>query len=146
MAVKIFKFVWFFSLLATGAIFFYVYASLPLEVSVWPGDQPVTISREGLFYSVLAISGLINVLVFIVATLFKEEKTDFTSWFYGLVAALNLFFVTVINFLGVSNSGERFDYGSLGILIYGSIGLIVLWSISWPIYSLSRKFLSKQAV
>ncbi len=146
MSVKIFKFVWFFSLLATGAIFFYVYASLPLEVAVLPGDKPVTISREGLFYSVLAIIGLINVLVFIVAKLFKEEKTDFTSWFYGLVAALNLFFVTVINFLGVSNSGERFDYGGLGILIYSSIGLIVLWSISWPIYSLSRKFLSKQAV
>ena len=145
MAVKIFKFVWFFSLLATGAIFFYVYASLPLEVAVLPGDN-VTISREGLFYSVLGIIGLINVLVFIVAKLFKEEQTDFTSWFYGLVAALNLFFVTVINFLGVTNSGERFDYSGLGILIYGSIGLIVIWSISWPIYSLSRKFLSKRPV
>jgi hypothetical protein len=146
MAVKIFKFVWFFSLLASLAIFFYVYASLPLEVAVQEGDKPVTISREGLFYSALGIIGLINVLVFIVAKLFTEEQTDFKSWFYGFVAALNLFFVTVINFLGVFNSGERFDYSGLGILIYGSIGLIVLWSVSWPVYSFSRKFLRKQTV
>jgi hypothetical protein len=146
MTVKIFKFVWFFSLVATGGLFFYVYASLPLDVAVLPGDKPVMISREGLFYSVLAIIGLINVLVFIVAKLFTEEQTDFKSWFYGFVATLNLFFVTVINFLGVTNSGERFDYGGLGILIYGSIGLVVLWSISWPIYSLSSKFLSKRPV
>ncbi len=146
MAVKIFKFVWFFSLLATVAIFFYVYASLPLEVAVQEGDKPVTISREGLFYSMLGIIALINVLVFIVAKLFTEEQTDFKSWFYGFVVALNLFFVTVINLLGVFNSGERFDYSGLGVLIYGSTGLIVLWSVSWPVYALSRKFMSKQSV
>jgi hypothetical protein len=146
MAVKIFKFVWFFSLLATVAIFLYVYASLPLEVIVQEGDKPVIMSREALFYSVLGAIALINVLVFIVAKLFTEEQNDFKSWFYGFVAALNLFFVTVINLLGVFNSGERFDYSGLGILIYGSIGLIILWSVSWPVYSISRKFLSKQPV
>ena len=146
MAVKIFKFVWFFSLLATVAIFFYVYAALPQDVMVQDGDKPFTISREILFYTVLGIIGLINVLVFAVAKLFTEEQTDFKSWFYGFVAALNLFFVTVINFLGVFNSGDRFDYSNLGVLIYGSIGLIVLWSVSWPVYALSRKFLDKQSV
>ena len=146
MAVKIFKFVWFFSLLATVAIFFYVYAALPQDVMVQDGDKPFTISREILFYTVLGIIGLINVLVFIVAKIFTEAQTDFKSWFYGFVAALNLFFVTVINFLGVFNSGDRFDYSNLGVLIYGSIGLIVLWSVSWPVYALSRKFLDKQSV
>lgn len=146
MAVKIFKFVWFFSLLATGAIFFYVYASLPQDVMVEDADKPLTISREILFYIVLGIIGLINVLVFVVAKLFTKEQTDFKSWFYGFVSALNLFFVTVINFLGVFNSGDRYDYSNVGVLIYGSIGLIVLWSLSWPIYALSRKFMSKQSI
>ena len=146
MAVKIFKFVWFFSLLAAGAIFFYVYASLPQDIMIEEAEKPATISREVLFYSVLAIVGLVNVLVFVVAKLFTEEQTDFKSWFYGFVTALNLFFVTVINFLGVFNSGERFDYSNLGILIYGSIGLIVLWSLGWPVYALSRKFIGKQSV
>jgi hypothetical protein len=146
MAVKIFKFVWFFSLLATVAIFFYVYASLPQDVRVEDADKPFTISREFLFYIVLGIIGLINVLVFVVAKLFTVEQTDFKSWFYGFVAALNLFFVTVINFVGVFNSGDRYDYSNVGILIYGSIGLIVLWSVSWPIYAISRKFMSKQSV
>ena len=146
MAVKIFKFVWFFSLLASVAIFFYIYASLPLDVAVQEGDKPLTISREVLFYSALGIIALTNVLVFIVANIFTEEQTDFKSWFYGFVAALNLFFVTVINFLGVFNSGDRYDYSNIGVLIYGSVGLIVLWSVSWPVYALSRKFMSKQSV
>ncbi len=146
MAVKIFKFVWFFSLLATGVIFFYVYASLPQNVMIQEGDKPFTISREALFYTVLGIIGLINVLVFIVAKLFTAEQTDFKAWFYGFVAALNLFFVTVINFLGVFNSGDRYDYSNIGVLIYGSIAVIVLWSVSWPVYALSRKFLDKQPV
>ena len=146
MAVKIFKFVWFFSLLATVAIFFYVYASLPQDVMVEDGNKSFTISREALFYTVMGIMGLINVLVFVVAKIFTEEQTDFKSWFYGFVAVLNLFFVTVINFLGIFNSGDRYDYSNVGVLIYGSIGLIVLWSVSWPVYALSRKFMSKQSV
>ena len=146
MALKIFKFVWFFSLLAAMGIFMYVYASFPLEVRLMEGEQPIEISKEMLFYTVLGIIGLTNVLVFIVAKIFTEEQSDFKSWFYGLVASVNLFFVTVINFIGVTNSGERFDYGSLGVLIYGSVGLIVLWSVSWPIYALSGRFLSKQSV
>lgn len=146
MAVKIFKFVWFFSLLATGAIFFYVYASLPQDVMVQEGDKPFTISREVLFYTVLIITGFINVLVFVVNKLFTEAQVDFKSWFYGFVVALNLFFVTVINFLGVFNSGDRYDYSNIGVLIYGSVGLVILWSVCWPLYALSRKFLSKQPV
>ena len=146
MALKIFKFVWFFSLLATMGILFYVYASLQQEVTLKDGDQPVTISREVLFYSLMGAIAVINTLVFIVVKLFTEEQRDFKTWFYGFVVTLNLFFVTIISFSGVYNSGERYDYSNLGILIYGNIGLIVLWAVGWPIYSLSQKFLSKQSV
>ncbi|MBK5279143.1 MAG: hypothetical protein JJE09_09805 [Bacteroidia bacterium] len=146
MSLRIFKYVWFFSLLATMAILFYVYASLPLEVMLMDGDQPISVSREILFYSLLGVMALINVLVFVVAKLFPETQNDFKTWFYGFIITLNLFFVTLVNFSGVYNSGEKFDYSKIGVLIYGSIGLIVLWSIAWPVYSLSRKFLSKQQV
>lgn len=146
MIYKIFKAVWFFSLLATLALLLYVYASLPQEVTLLDRDQLITISREVLFYTLLAIMAFVNVLVFVVRILFTEKQNDFKIWFYGFVIAINFFFVTVINFSGVYNSGERFDYRNIGFLIYASIGLIVLWSVSWPIYSLSRKFLSKQSV
>jgi hypothetical protein len=146
MIYKIFKAVWFFSLLATLALLLYVYASLPQEVTLLEGQEPISISREVLFYSLLAVMAFVNVLVFVVRILFTEKQNDFKTWFYGFVIALNFFFVTLINFSGVSNSGERFDYSNIGFLIYASIGLIVLWSLSWPIYSLSRKFLSKQSV
>ena len=146
MIYKIFKAVWFFSLLATMAIFLYVYASLPQEITVREGDQPIIISREVLFYSLLGVIALANTLTFIVGKLFTERQNDFKTWFFGLVITLNLFFVTLISFSGVYNSGERFDYSNLGILIYGNIGLIILWVVSWPFYKLSRKFLTKQSV
>ncbi|MEK6780743.1 MAG: hypothetical protein AABY93_03500 [Bacteroidota bacterium] len=143
MIYKIFKAVWFFSLLATFVLLLYVYASLPQEVTLLEGEKPISVSREFLFYTMLAVMAFVNVLVFVVRILFTEEQSDFKTWFYGFVIALNFFFITLINFSGVYNSGERFDYSNIGFLIYASIGLIIIWAVGWPVYSLSRKFLSK---
>ena len=145
MILKIFKAVWFLSLMAWLALFLYVYASLPEEVLIREAENKVFLSREVVFYLFLAAIVLVNGLVFIVSRLFTERE-NFLSWFCGLIICFNFFFVIVLNFLNLVNSGEKFNYDRIGYVIYGSVGLFVLWAVGWPVYSFFRKFLSKEAV
>jgi hypothetical protein len=146
MVLKIFKGVWFLSLIVFLGVFIYQYASLPEKITLQESETPLIISRDGLFYAFVATVALINMLVFVVTRLFPAEDVDFKSWFYGLVITLNIFFIVGISFISLYNSTEKFDYESIGIIIYGSLGLIVVWSLGWPVYSLSRKYFFKQSV
>ena len=145
MILKIFKAVWFLSLMAWLALFLYVYASLPEEVLVREAENKVFLSREAVFYLFLAAIVLVNGLVFIMSRLFQGRE-NFLSWFYGLIICFNFFFVIALNFINLVNSGEKFNYGRIGYVIYGSVGLFVFWAVGWPVYSIFRKFLSKEAV
>jgi len=145
MILKIFKVVWFLSLMAWLAQFLYVYASLPEDVLVREVENKVFLSREAVFYVFLGGIVLVNGLVFIVSRLFKG-KERFLSWFYGLIICLNFFFVIVLSFINLVNSGEKFDYSRMGYVIYGSVGLFVFWATGWPFYAVFRKFLSKEVV
>jgi hypothetical protein len=145
MILKIFKAVWFLSLMAWLALFLYVYASLPEEVLIREAENKVFLSREVVFYLFLAAIVLVNGLVFIVSRLFTDRE-NFLSWFCGLIICFNFFFVIVLNFINLVNSGEKFNYDRIGYVIYGSVGLFVLWAVGWPVYSFFRKFLSKEAV
>ncbi len=146
MVVKIFKGVWFLSLLATLAIFMYVYASLPESILVWEGEVSQSISRDGLFYSTLALLAVFNALIFIISRLYSGKNEYFRAWFFGLVTFFNLFLVVALQFLNLYNSQERFDYESIGLIIYGSIGLVIVWSFAWPVYLLAQRFLNKQVI
>ena len=88
---------------------------------------------------------LFTALVFTMNRLFGDQE-DFLIWFYGLIICLHFFFVIVLNFINLINSGENFDYGRIGYVIYGSLGLLAFWAACWPIYSIFRKFLSKEVV
>jgi len=145
MILKIFKAVWFLSLMAWLALFLYVYASLPEEVLIREAENKVFLSREAVFYLFLAAIVLVNGLVFIVSRLFTDRE-NFLSWFCGLIICFNFFFVIVLNFINLVNSGEKFNYDRIGYVIYGSVGLFVVWAVGWPVYSFFRKFLSKEAV
>ncbi len=145
MVLKIFKAVWFVSLLLWFLVFLYVYASLPEDVLIREEGNRVLISREALFYIFLAAIAVFTALVFTMKRLFGNQE-DFLTWFYGLIICFHFFFVIVLNFINLINSGENFDYGRIGYVIYGSLVLLALWMASWPIYSIFRKFLSKEAV
>jgi hypothetical protein len=145
MILKIFKAVWFLSLMAWLALFLYVYASLPEEVLIREVENKVFLSREAVFYLFLAGIVLVNGLVFIVSRLFTGRE-NFLSWFCGLIICFNFFFVIVLNFMNLVNSGEKFNYDRIGYVIYGSVGLFVMWALGWPVYSFFRKFLSKEAI
>jgi len=146
MILKLFKAVWFLSLMGFMAIFMYIYASLPEKVAISDGLDTLSLSKDMIFYlSVLTVS-LINVLVFVITKLYGNRNDPFSTWFFGQIILLNFFFCTVLGFINVLNSGEKFAFERLGVVIYGSIVLIVLWALAWPIYTLSRKFFTKQAV
>lgn len=135
MIVKIFKAVWFFSLLAAVGVLLYAYASYPETIQLTEGEpgQAETISREALFYSSLIILALFNSLVFVVTRLMASSGPLFHAWFYGLIVFFNLFMIVALEFFNLFNSNERFDYASIGYIIYGSVALIVLWASLWPI-------------
>lgn len=145
MAFKIFKVIWFFSLLGLVADFMYIYASWPETVIIFDKGQPVELLRETLFYLVLAVIAIVNTLVFVVTRIFPDSQSDFKSWFYGLIVCLNLFFVVAISFIGVYNSGEKFRYEEIGGAVYGSVILLLLWAIAWPVYTIYKRLAGKTA-
>jgi hypothetical protein len=144
MILKITKALWFFSLLISLFVLLYVYASLQETVMIMEGENPISLSRDGIFYLALGCMAVMNLFAFIINKLYSDAYADFKSWFYTLIVTLNIFFIIGLNFVSLMNSGEKFDYSRLGIFIYGSVGLIVLWAIAWPAYSLSRKIFVKQ--
>jgi hypothetical protein len=142
MVLKIFKGVWFFSLLGLLFMFFYMYAGLPETVNLLE-DGTLSISRNGLFYFSITIIALVNVMVFAVRNLIGKQNEGFTSWFYGLIISINVFFIVSFGLLSIINSGDRYDYGRMAPAIYGSLILICAWIIGRPVYLLSQKFISK---
>ncbi|MEQ8361768.1 MAG: hypothetical protein RH948_02810 [Cyclobacteriaceae bacterium] len=146
MILKIIKAVWFLSLMGFMAIFMYIYASLPQQVVIQEGIEMLSLSRDAMFYLTLGVVALFNALVFVFSKLYGNSNEPFSVWFFGQIILLNFFFCTVLGYFNVLNSGENFAFDNLGIVIYGSVALIIIWAIGWPVYALSRKIVSKQAV
>jgi hypothetical protein len=146
MALKIFKAFWFLSVLVVLGNLLFVYASLPEQVVVQEEATGATLAnREFLFYVMTGFLVFVNVLVYIIGILHKQDE-DFRSWFHGLVITFNIFFVFAMSLIHTYNSGEVFDFQSIGFLIYGSIGLVVIWAVSWPLYRIFKKLFPKQAI
>jgi hypothetical protein len=146
MTLKVFKGIWFLSLIIFLAVFMYNYASLPEQVILLESTaSPFIISRDVVFYGFLLIAAVFNMFVFMIKRIFSL-KADFQAWFYGLTIFLNIFLLIGINFLALYNSSEKFDYPRIGVIIYGSLTLIILWTLGWPIYALSKKIFFKQSV
>lgn len=138
MVLKIFKGVWFFSLLASLVMFFYVYAGLPERVTLWENPTPTTLSKNGLFYSAIVFLAILNAMVYIVRQL-PGQTTGFVSWFYGMITSINIFFIVVLGLIHVLNGGERYDYSRMAPAIYGSLILVTLWILSWPVVRIFQK-------
>jgi hypothetical protein len=146
MALKISKGVWFLSMVAALLSLLYVYASLPQEVVVQDdAGARVSLSNEVFFYIAMTLIAVMNVMVFIIAKVFKTNE-ELRTWFNGLVSALNLFLIIGMNFISLYNSNERFDFERIAFIIYGSLGLIVLWAAAWPIFHIFKRFNSKLMV
>jgi hypothetical protein len=144
MGLRLFKVVWFFSLLAVLGSFLYVYASLPENVVLAESVTIISVSREALFYIVVVLLALLNTVVFVFSKLHSNGDREFISWFYGQIVTLNFFFIIALSFVSLYNSSEKFDYSRIGWVIYGSVILMIGWAVSWPVYSIFKKISNKQ--
>lgn len=146
MILKIFKAVWFLSVLAVLVNLLFVYASLPEEVIVRDEDSGrLLANREFLFYAFIAVLLLVNVLVYGFKKVFPLDDS-LRTWFHGLVITINIFFIVALNLVQVYNSAEKFDFTKIGFVIYASVYLMIAWALSWPLYRAGRKIMAKQAV
>ncbi|MCU0369080.1 MAG: hypothetical protein MUF39_09650 [Cyclobacteriaceae bacterium] len=139
MILKIFKGVWFFSLLGLLAVFFYVYASLPETVFFSEERETYAVSRDTFFYFFILTMALVNVLVFFIDKLFTRPVPGFHAWFYGLVISLNAFFFSTLLLTYVLNGGDRYDFTRMGPAVFGSMILILLWLIGGSFYFILKK-------
>jgi len=145
MILKLFRVVWFFSILGVLIFFMYTYASLPDPLIILDAEEQLIIGKETWFYTILAVLAIFNMFVFVFRSLNKSpEGEGFVSWFYGLVICLNLFILVAVSYISLFNGGERFEYQRIGIIIYGSIILMVLWAFSWPVYLAARRIFPKK--
>lgn len=140
MILKVFRGVWFISFLAVVANLMWVYAELPQDVVLREQDTKlVTLNKEFLFYSWMALVGIVNVMIYALSKKLVPDEA-FRSWFTGLIILLNLFFIISLSYIGLYNSSEKFDFIRAGAVLYLGIGLIGIWVTSWPLILLIRKF------
>ncbi|HYC85158.1 MAG TPA: hypothetical protein VEB86_08040 [Chryseosolibacter sp.] len=146
MVLKLFKGLWFVSVLIVLANLLYVYASLPEEVVIQQeGVDRVLANRELLFYVMTLLLVLTNALVYVMRK-FHEQDQNFRAWFHGLIITMNIFFVLGMNVIQVYNSAEKFDFSRIGFIVYASVALVICWAATWPIYSIFRRLVAKQVI
>jgi len=144
MILKIFKVVWFVSLLAMTLVFIYCYASWPQIVSLSEEAGGSSVDRGILFYSCLGLSGVFNALSFLIVRMGVSQA--FTVWFYGLLISFHTFLISIFIFITIFNSLEKYDYSRVGPTIYASMGLLMLWIAAWPVYYFTNRHLSQSKI
>ena len=144
MALKLFRAMWFLSVLVVMANLLYVYASLPEMVTIQENERE-TISREWLFYILMFSIVLINVLVYLIKMM-AQDGENLRAWFHGLIITINIFMIVAMQSLNVYNSSEMFDHHRVSLILTGSLALILIWAAVWPLYLIFQKFFIKEAV
>jgi len=140
MILRFIKFGWTVSvLLALGALL-YIYASLPEFVVYSLSDsvfQKAAVSRETFFYVSLGFLAGVNFLFYALSKNMRYQSeainTILKQWQLSLASVLNFFFIIIINFIQIVNSGENFNYDYFGYLIYVILAVILIWIFSLPV-------------
>ena len=140
MIARIFKVIWIISLISVSLVFFYTYAAIQSDVNL--GVNLQSFDKETFFYLTVALIGLFNMLAFPVQRILKSDFN--ISWFYGLLACLHFFLISILIVLSVINSNEKYDYTNLGPLLILSFVLFSGWILALPARMLYIQFFSKQ--
>lgn len=131
MVLKIFRAIWFLSMLAMLAVLLLVYAYLPETVVIQEADH-VVVSKEIIFYSVLILGAIVNTLVYVISRLYSKDE-GLRTWFHGLVITINFFLIISLSYINLYNSQEKYDFSRLGFVMYGSVGLVIVWVLTLPL-------------
>lgn len=134
IAVRVFRAVWFLSILVSLAVVLYHYASWPEDIVIGQREiNFITLSRDSFFYSLIGILAFVNVTVFVVRQ--QAKKTEaLVAWYFGLIAIINFFLIIAISFVSLFNSNESFRFEEIGFVIYGSLFLIGAWFLGGLLY------------
>jgi hypothetical protein len=145
MALRIFRSIWFLSVLVILGALLYQYASLPEEVVIGQGEVNfITLGRDTFFYLTVALLALVNVTVFIVKK-WAQKVEAFQAWFYGLIAVINFFLIIALSLISLFNSNESFRFREIGFIVYGSMILVAVWLVGGIIYWYAQKLTIKKA-
>ena len=143
---RILKMIWLVSFIGVNITLFYVFAGLP-EMVAFSGDDNTSIDyidKDLFFYFFLAVIGVLNVLIYVLASkgiglknMSSYKMYRLVGWEYGMAIVINIFLAISMFFINIFNSGEKFEYSNFGYLVYFSLGLVILWVLSLPfvIYS-----------
>lgn len=147
---RIIKFIWLISLLSGLATLLYTYASMGEIVSI-NSDTLVTesgsVTREVYFYTALAILIIFNFSFYAISRNMHMNddhmKTLLINWQLSFAAILNLFYIVGVLFIMLVNSGDNFDYGNFGYLIYIALAFIILWVIALPLLIMRERSINR---
>ena len=129
-AVRVFLF---FSIIIFLGVFLFVYANLPKEVAIVPGQ--ISIEKDMFFYTMIILFVVINLLFTIISILFKnlkvsnlsDRKQMLRTWFISLPVMLNLYITFSVAYLGVLNNPANFESGAYNYLNYLGPILLIGW-------------------
>jgi hypothetical protein len=118
----------------------YIYAGMPEKIAMFSdanNNPNLYIGRNSFFYLSLAIIVLVNGVFMLYSHFANAGRTERTErfinslriWANGLLALVNLFFITALIFLSAFNSLEKLDLFNFGLVIYVALGLIFLWTL-----------------
>lgn len=137
---------------ASLATLLWVYASLPEQVVYSLSDKFISkgaIGREGFFYVALFSVAFVNFLLYALSRNLKYKMPAINdllrNWQLSLAVVLNIFYIIILYFIQIVNSGEKFDFSYFGYLIYICIALLLIWIIALPFLLIRAARLNKNA-
>ena len=144
----------FVSLVAFLGVLLFVYAYMPEKVGVAAGENDLPnefIGKETFFYLSLGIflaTNMIFILGMKMMALFPVSDTGFfrniafkqniIQWFGGLGIMINLFFISVVAFLGFFNNADYYHISTFSVFAYVGQALIFIWIVLF-FYLLSKR-------
>lgn len=151
MILRFIKVGWFISLFASLATLLYVYASLPQQVVYSLSDKFISkgaIDREGFFYVALFSVAFVNFLLYALSRNLKYKLPAVNdlirNWQLSLAVVFNTFYIVILFFIQVVNSGEKFNFDYFGFLIYICIALLLIWILALQFLLLRAARLNKK--
>ncbi len=150
MAVQVFKVLKFFTTIGFLICIAFVYSKIRIIESS-KGSIDFIVDGENFFYICIASFMVITSLFAILQNLIlspkrkgvrylnnETRKRNFQAWFLGLRSIVDIFFITVVVFLGYYFQRDQADNMNIGYITYAGPTLLILWIVIFPFF-INRK-------
>ncbi len=119
-----------------------VYAFLPESSGILfdrEGGNIQEISRNTIFYTTLIGFIIVQLLFYLFNTTvlnkkFSTSKKRYISiWFKGMFLAINVYFISMLIFLGLANNAVDYTFSSIEYVSFLGPGILVIWVLVFPV-------------